>query len=69
MVSASLNCFSTAGGVPFGASSPVNVAASMPCTPASANVGTSGIDGTRLAVVTANARKRPSFTYGSATEI
>ena len=53
--------FTTAGGVPAGASTPYQVLTSKPLKPDSATVGTSGSDELRLAEVTANGRSLPAL--------
>ena len=53
-------------GVPFGATNPNHDCTSKPATPASPIVGTSGAEGERCALVTANARSLPAFTCGNA---
>ena len=52
--------------MPAGVYSIVHVNTSNPGHPSSAIVGTSGSDGSRVAVVTASARSLPAFTCGEA---
>src|SRR6185369_13479363 len=59
----------TSLGMPFGPTMPNQAVVSKPGNPDSAMVGTSGIAGDRLAVVTASARTRPDFTCGTAVAI
>ena len=57
---AALSLLMTSGGVPAGATSPVEPLASKPLTPASSKVGVSGSCGERLArLVAASARTLP----------
>ena len=56
---------STSGGVPAGASSPIQASDSSCGKPSSATLGTSGASALRLSAVTASAFILPAFTCGS----
>ena len=64
MLISALSLSTMAFGTPAGTTTPLHVVTSNPGTPASEIVGSSGIAGERLRLVTPSARTRPAFTCG-----